>query len=106
VVDFLLFDQEFPRSVKFCIRAAEESLRAIGDSPPGTYRNRAEQELGRLRAKLDFTSTSEVMSTGLHEFLDDFQQQLNDVGDAVHEAMFALIPSPEASGTQLQTRTS
>ncbi|MEX2394077.1 MAG: alpha-E domain-containing protein [Actinomycetota bacterium] len=106
VVDFLLLDPEFPRSVKHCIRTAEDSLRTIGDSPPGTYRNRAEQELGRLRAKLDFTSTSEVMSTGLHEFLNDLQQQLNDIGDAIHEAMFTLVPTPQDAGTQLQTQTS
>jgi uncharacterized alpha-E superfamily protein len=105
VVHFLLLDPEFPRSVRHCIRRAEDSLRAISGSAPGTYGNRAEQELGRLRATLDFTSTSEVMSTGLHEFLDDLQGRLNSVDEATREAMFALVPIPEGSSHQFQTQT-
>ena len=102
VVEFLLLDAEFPRAVRYCVRRAEESLRAITGSSPGSYLNPAEQRLGRLRAELDFASTSEIMSRGLHEFLDDLQAELNLVGSDLREAIFALRP---ASNGQVQTQT-
>ena len=89
VVDFLLLDREFPRTARYCVHQAEQSLRAITGSPPGTYLNGAEQRLGRLCAQLDFTSTPEILRTGLHEFLDDLQGSINEVDDAVHDAMYA-----------------
>src|ERR671924_1479431 len=94
VVEFLALDTEFPRAVRYCVSRAEESLRAITGTPPGSYGNRAEQLLGRLRAELDFASTEEIMTSGLHEFLDGLQANLNDVGMAIHDAFFALEPSP------------
>ena len=106
VVEFLLLDPEFPRAVRYCVRQAEESLRAIMGSSVGTYRNRAEQRLGRLCAELDFASTEEILSRGLHEFLDGLQAELNTVGEAIHEAVFALAPSDGGeAATQLQVQT-
>src|SRR5581483_6029450 len=64
VVEFLVLDESFPRAVRYCLRRAEESLRAISGSAPGSYRNAAEQRLGRVRAALDFASTEEIMSRG------------------------------------------
>lgn len=89
VVEFLLLDREFPRSARYCVHQAEQSLRATTGAQPGTFRNRAEQQLGRLCAHLDFTSTREVLKGGLHEFLNDLQASLNDVGDAIHDSMYS-----------------
>jgi uncharacterized alpha-E superfamily protein len=89
VMEFLLLDREFPRTVRHCVRQTEESLRAITGSPPGTYRITAEQRLGRLCADLDFTSPKEILAVGLHEFLDGLQGSLNGIDDAIHDAMYA-----------------
>ena len=94
VVEFLLLDADFPRAVRHCLRAAEDSLRAITGTYSGSYANRAEQRLGRLCAQLDFTSTDEIMAVGVHEFLDGLQQELNAVGEAIFEAFFAIEPMP------------
>ncbi len=94
VVEFLVRDSEFPRAIRYCVSRAEESLRAITGTPVGSYGNRAEQLLGRLRAELDFTSMDEIVGSGLHEFLDALQARLNDIGMAIHDAFFALEPAP------------
>ncbi|MBC8044965.1 MAG: alpha-E domain-containing protein, partial [Rhizobacter sp.] len=57
----------------------------------------AEKRLGRLRSKLDYTDIAEIMSQGLHEFLDDFQSELNDAGEGIFDTFFALRPAPESS---------
>jgi uncharacterized alpha-E superfamily protein len=58
------------------------------------FRNRAEQQLGRVCADLNYTQVRDIISGGLHEFLDDLQRRLNSIGDAVHDAFFALQPTP------------
>jgi len=88
-VDFLLLDREFPRSAHFCLAAAEESLHALTGTPPGTFRNAAEQRLGQLRAELAFARGAEIVEAGLHEALDAFQLKLNLVDDALTERFFA-----------------
>jgi uncharacterized alpha-E superfamily protein len=105
VVEFLLLDAEFPRAVRYCVRQAEESLRAITGSSPGSYLNPAEQRLGRLRADLDFASTSEIMSRGLHEFVDYLQTEVNLVGAELHDEMYALRPAAAQVQTQTQLQT-
>ncbi len=92
VVNFLVFDRYFPRSVRHCVFMADRALHAISETPPGTFRNLAEKRLGRVRADLDFTELEEVMESGLHQFLDGFQENLNEVGDAIFDTFFALRP--------------
>lgn len=88
VADFLLLDREFPRSVHFCLMKAQESLQQISGSPTGTFRYLAEQRMGRLCSQLDFTSIKDILQLGLHEYIDNFQSQLNLVGEAVRDDFF------------------
>ena len=69
---------------------------ALTGSPPGAFANAAEQRLGRLRAELGYTPIQEIMGIGLHEFLDAFQQRLNQVDDAIYDTFFALHPVGDA----------
>src|SRR4051812_6664593 len=93
VVDFLLLDREFPRSVRYCVGGAEDSLHAITGTPVGMFGNRAEQELGRLRSELDFTSIDDIIHAGLHEFIDQVQLGLNSTGEAIYKTFCAADAS-------------
>jgi hypothetical protein len=55
------------------------------------YQNLAEKRLGRLQAELAYADIEEIMSGGLHEFLDSFQTKLNHVGEAIAETFFTLV---------------
>jgi uncharacterized alpha-E superfamily protein len=94
IVEFLVLDREFPRAIHYCVVSAEASMHAISGSPFRTFSNPAEQQLGRLCAELNYIQVREIISRGLHEFLDDIQVRLNLVGDAIHNAFFALQPVP------------
>ncbi len=96
VAEFLLLDLEFPRSVRYCLVKSEESLRALSGTPPGRYNNQAEQQLGRLRAELDYAQVGEIIQSGLHEYLDAFEAKLNKVGDSLFEVYLARIPTAGA----------
>jgi uncharacterized alpha-E superfamily protein len=102
VIDFLLLDRCFPRSVRYCVGGAEDSLHAITGTPGGMFGNRVEQELGKLRSELDFTSIDDVIKTGLHEFIDEVQLRLNNTGEAIFKTFFAADSAPESRQGQKQ----
>lgn len=90
IVEFLILDRDFPRAVRFCLDGAERSLRTITGSPDSVYCNSAEQRLGQLRANLSYADVESIIQAGLHEFVDDFQQKLNHIDDAIYDTFFAL----------------
>lgn len=92
IIDFLVLDHEFPRSIHYCLTTANDSLHAISGTPIGMYRNTAEQRLGQLRAELAYTDTQQIVARGLHEFLDGFQTKLNLVDQCIFDTFFALRP--------------
>lgn len=92
IVEFLVLDHEFPRSIHHCLTAANDSLHAISGTPAGMYRNPAEQRLGQLRAELAYADTEHIIKRGLHEFLDGFQTKLNLVDQSIFDTFFALRP--------------
>jgi uncharacterized alpha-E superfamily protein len=94
IADFLLLDPQFARSVRFCLIGAESSLREITRSPAGQFTTRAEQLLGRVKADLDFSRIDDIIDAGMHQFIDDLQSRLNDIGDGVRDAFFLGIPEP------------
>jgi len=91
VVDLLLFSNEFPRSVRHCIRRADEVLHDISGTPTGRYSNPCEKITGALLARLSFAGPPEVMARGLHAYIDELQLQLNAAGQAVFES-YVLLP--------------
>jgi uncharacterized alpha-E superfamily protein len=92
VTEFLILNREFPRSILFCLLEAERSLHKISGTPPGTWRTDSDRTLGRLRSELDYLTIDEIIQHGLHEFLDNLQIRLNDVGDKIFSDFFALEP--------------
>lgn len=92
VAAFLILDCQFPRSIRFCLREAEYSLRQITGSAPGAWQHNCERALGRLRTELEYKTIDEILQDGMHEFLDDLQHQMNLVDREIFDAFFALPP--------------
>ncbi len=90
IARFLILDDAFPRAIRFCLIHAEGSLRAVTGSSSGQFANRAEKELSRFRADLDYSEMEDVVRAGLHPYLDTLQSRINDVGHALYEAYFRL----------------
>ncbi len=91
VLDLLLFSTDFPRSVRFCVRSADEMLHHISGTPTGQYSNRCEKLAGALLARLNFASSADVLETGLHAYIDGLQVALNETGQAVFDT-YVLLP--------------
>lgn len=85
LLDFLVLDREFPRSIRHCVAAVEEAVRAISGTPEWTFQNRAEQVIGRLRAYLEYMNVDEILTQGVHEFIDSLQIRLNEAAAVILE---------------------
>ena len=88
VANFLLFNRAFPRSIHYCINQAQESLHNITGNPSDAFSGEAERLLGQLRAKFNYDRPSDVLSAGLHEYIDELQLSLNGVGTAIQHQFF------------------
>jgi uncharacterized alpha-E superfamily protein len=102
VVEFLILNPNFPRAIRYCLIKAEDSLRAIAGSESDRHDRLAEKRLGRLRSEMDYAEMEEILSGGLHEFVDGFQAKLNRIDDAIYDTFFALRP---IEGSMVQEET-
>jgi uncharacterized alpha-E superfamily protein len=96
VIDFLVLDKLFPRSIRHCLDKAQRSLHAITASPSGATGTWPQRLLGRLAAEYEYAVIEEIYGEGLHEHMDRLQAKLNDVGFAVYQTFFAIRPEPVA----------
>jgi uncharacterized alpha-E superfamily protein len=89
IIEFLILDKKFPRSMFYCLTQAEKSLKSISGSSD-SYANEAERKIGLLKAQLEFADVNEIIETGLNEYLDHFQSKLNEVSVAVFDSYFSV----------------
>ena len=83
VAEFLLLNEDFPRSARFCVNEMNHALRRISGVAEGRFCNNAEKLAGRLVAELQFGTIGEIFDCGLHLYLDQLQAKLNDIGAAL-----------------------
>ncbi len=88
VASFLLLSREFPRSILYCVEQAQVSLHSITGTPLNACQNEPERLLGQLRAKLSYDRIEDVMGQGLHEYIDQLQIALNEIGAAIQREFF------------------
>ena len=108
VVDYLLLNRFFPRAIYHCLLNARESVHTITGTEIGSYKNAAEKLVGQLCSELSYTSVDEVISYGLHEYLDSLQVKINQIGAEIHEIFFARKAAPvrqKRAASQFQTQS-
>ena len=106
IVEFLLLDREFPRAIHYCLMAARESVHAISGTPAGMFRSPVEQLLGLLCSELAYASVDDIITAGLHGYLDQLQTKMNQVGNDVRESFFATrVSAPTRKQPRPRTGT-
>jgi uncharacterized alpha-E superfamily protein len=100
VANFLIFDSQFPRSIRHCIAKADVCLQRITGAAPGSVHNGAQKLLGRLKADLEYSDIDEVIEGGMHEYLDGMQTKLNQVDTAIGTTFFNLKSLIESTASE------
>jgi uncharacterized alpha-E superfamily protein len=95
VVEFLILNEFFPRSIRFCAGALDESLRRISGTQEERFTNQAEKLSGRLVAELNYSALEDIKTIGMHKYMDELQVKLNAIGEAIFQTYLFSPPLPE-----------
>jgi uncharacterized alpha-E superfamily protein len=89
ILEFLLLDEEFPRSIRYCTQRIEEHLsavnRAVEVSPPAN----PERLAGRLKARLQYADMAEIQAGGASVFVASVLDECAAIHRALYEAYVA-----------------
>ena len=87
VADLLLLRQDMPRSLHASMHEVVNNLSLVANDQSSETQRRA----GKLLADLRYGRIDEILSTGLHAFLTQFLDRVNDLGGGVSRDF--LVPS-------------
>ncbi|MGD0143179.1 MAG: alpha-E domain-containing protein [Rhizomicrobium sp.] len=89
IAEFLLFDPEFPHSVKFAIDRVRDALARVAPGAPPSRRAACERLAGRLKAAVDFGQIDELIGGSIDSFLVEITRQCEQIHEAVYAAYIA-----------------
>jgi uncharacterized alpha-E superfamily protein len=86
IAEFLLFDSEFPHSVRFAVDRVQDALGHVAPGAPPLRRAAAERLAGRLKASFDYGQIDDLMTGTFDQFLSNVTNQCEGIHDAVYDA--------------------
>jgi len=92
IAEFLIFSDSFPRSIRYCVTQINARLHNLSGCPWGNYSNEAEKLTGKLLSDLTFSNIQDVISYGMHEWLDGCQARLNEISEATYQSYMFQEP--------------
>ena len=82
IVEFLLFNQEFPRSLRFCVDMVQTSLIALSEMTGRTRNSRLYRIAGRIQSNLSYDEIGDI--NGLHNYLENIKHQIYMIHDTLY----------------------
>jgi uncharacterized alpha-E superfamily protein len=89
ILEFLLLDDDFPRSLRFCTARIEEHVSALSRYVEAAGHAGPERLAGRLRARLQYADMDELAAAGAAGFLATLLDECAAIHGAVHETFVA-----------------
>ncbi|MEO8389469.1 MAG: alpha-E domain-containing protein [Polaromonas sp.] len=87
VAELLILRADMPRSLLACLNEVMSNLAMVTSDTSSETQRRA----GKLRADLQFARIDEILATGLHAFLTQFLDRVNELG--AHISREFLVPA-------------
>ena len=88
VADLLILRPDMPRSLHASLNEVVNNLALVANDQSNETQRRA----GKLRAELQYGRIDEILATGLHAYLTQFLDRVNDLG--AHISRDFLVPMP------------
>ena len=89
VAELLILRPDMPRSLLACLNELMSNLAMVTSDPLSETQRRA----GKLRADLQYGQIDEILATGLHAFLTQFLDRVNELG--AHISREFLVPATQ-----------
>ena len=87
VAEFLLLNPEFPHSIRFSVDRVNAALNLIGDLTQRSAKLPT-RIAGRLRAQLSYSQIEEIMTEGIHSYLQSVRKECGEIHSAIHDIYF------------------
>lgn len=84
ILEFILFNPDFPRSARFCIDSIFNALTSISDITVVHKNSRVNKLAGGLRSSLRYDDAADVLND-LHNYLTSIDRRCSQIHDAVYE---------------------
>ena len=88
VARFLLLDPSFPRSVRYCLQGINDTLQQIQQHPAQGTPDDLDCLRGQLLARWSFVRIDNLIESGLHQAIDQLQQDLNQLHTLIQARYF------------------
>ncbi|MEW5686242.1 MAG: alpha-E domain-containing protein [Pseudomonadota bacterium] len=89
ILQFLMLDEDFPRSIRFCTQQIEQHLAAIIRHAGLAGRVGPDRLAGRLRARLQYADMDELEAQGASEFLKTVLDECAAIHRSLYDAFVA-----------------
>jgi uncharacterized alpha-E superfamily protein len=89
IAEFLVLHPSFPHSIRFSADALETAMKEIGAEVSSRRSARVERIAGRMQATLAFGQIDEIMSGGLHAYLETVLRQCAQAHSALYQTYIA-----------------
>jgi uncharacterized alpha-E superfamily protein len=100
VVEFLLLNDSFPRSVALCVDECDRLLRGLRAHAKLRGGERAIEHLEALRTAVGDIDPDEMLHLGLHEVLDFVQRRIGRVTAELGRDFFGYVRAPDSPAAQ------
>jgi len=85
LAELLILRDDIPRSLRFCVRQVHDTLGHVQNAQSGETLRRA----GQILAQLQYGRISEIFSNGLHEYLTEFLDSMQQLSSHVQRSFFS-----------------
>ncbi len=85
VAELLILRADMPRSLLACLNEVISNLAMVTSDP----RSETQRRAGKLRADLQYARIDEILATGLHAFLTQFLDRVNELGAHISREFLA-----------------
>jgi uncharacterized alpha-E superfamily protein len=89
ILEFLLLDRAFPRSIYYGISVTAEALSQIAGSARNRYTNNADRLVGQLISELSYATLDDIFERGINTYLAGLQHRIAKIGEQIHLIYFS-----------------
>lgn len=101
IADFLVLNDEFPRSLRFCVNTIAHHIEAVGALADDAARRKCTRLAGRLAARLNFAVLEEVTGKNGKAFIAQVAEDCITISEAVHAAFISYSLAERMPGASL-----
>jgi len=89
VVDQVLFNVDFPRSVLFSLNQLHNNFSKLKDDHNTSGYAQVDMLIGKVRSKVQYSDVASVSRIGLHNYLTDINNDIYAIGNSLNQHYFA-----------------